>query len=75
MLRNVFQPDDFEAEPALREELEADMLSECAKLGAVDKVRAQGFACGQGRACDGWQDAMPPEVPSWVLWVRCELGV
>ena len=45
VLRNVFQPNDFEAEPALREELEADMLSECAKLGAVDKVRALGFAC------------------------------
>ncbi len=45
VLRNVFQPDDFEADPALREELEADMLSECAKLGAVDKVRALGFAC------------------------------
>ena len=46
VLCNVFQPDDFEAEPALREELEADMLSECAKLGAVDKVRVLGFACG-----------------------------
>lgn len=74
VLRNVFQPDDFEAEPALREELEADMLSECAKLGAVDKVRARGSSCGQGRACDGQRDAMPPAIPSWVLWMRCELG-
>ena len=39
VLRNVFHPDDFVADPALRQDLEADMLSECAKLGAVDKVR------------------------------------
>ena len=29
------------AEPTLRQDLEADMLSECAKLGAVDKVRVK----------------------------------
>ena len=39
VLRNVFHPDDFVADPTLRQDLEADMLSECAKLGAVDKVR------------------------------------
>ena len=39
VLRNVFHLDDFGAEPTLRDDLEADMLSECAKLGAVDKVR------------------------------------
>ena len=41
VLRNVFHPDDFVAEPTLRQDLEADMLSECAKLGAVDKVRVK----------------------------------
>ena len=39
VLRNVFHADDFVADPTLREDLEADMLSECAKLGAVDKAR------------------------------------
>ncbi len=40
VLRNVFHPSEFEAEPALHSELQADMLKECAKLGAVDKARA-----------------------------------
>ncbi|KAK9833990.1 hypothetical protein WJX81_001143 [Elliptochloris bilobata] len=39
VLRNVFHPDDFVADPTLRDDLEGDMMSECAKLGAVDKVK------------------------------------
>ena len=38
ILKHVFAPAEFEQEPTLKTDLEADMASECAKLGPVDKV-------------------------------------
>jgi hypothetical protein len=39
ILRNMFHPDEFTEAPSYRTELEADIRSECCKLGKVDKVR------------------------------------
>lgn len=41
ILKNMFDPDELIASPSLKDELEADIRSECAKLGKVDKVRAR----------------------------------
>ncbi|KAL4859417.1 Splicing factor U2AF-associated protein 2 [Chlorella vulgaris] len=39
ILKNMFDPDELIASPSLKDELEADIRSECAKLGKVDKLR------------------------------------
>ena len=39
VLKHMFHPDEFLEEPTLREDLEADIVTECARLGAIDKVR------------------------------------
>eukprot|EP00884_Botryococcus_braunii_P010462 jgi/Botrbrau1/19417/Bobra.0338s0044.1 len=39
ILENLFHPDQFLEDPNLRGDLEADVRSECNKLGPVDKVR------------------------------------
>lgn len=38
ILKHVFHPTELEEEPQLKVDLEADMASECTKLGPVDKV-------------------------------------
>ena len=38
ILKHVFAPAELEQEPTMKTDLEADMASECAKLGPVDKV-------------------------------------
>ena len=38
ILKHVFVPAELEQEPTMKTDLEADMASECAKLGPVDKV-------------------------------------
>ena len=38
ILKHVFSPAELEEEPTMKTDLEADMASECAKLGPVDKV-------------------------------------
>lgn len=38
ILKHVFAPAELEQEPTMKTDLEADMTSECAKLGPVDKV-------------------------------------
>jgi len=53
ILRNMFHPDEFLENPFYKEELEADIRSECGKLGKVDKVcdgrcREQGREQGKG---------------------------
>ena len=39
ILKNMFDPADVVEDPFFREELERDITAECAKLGAIDKVR------------------------------------
>ncbi|KAL4431027.1 hypothetical protein ABPG75_006283 [Micractinium tetrahymenae] len=39
ILKHMFQPEEFIENPLAKEELEADVRSECAKLGKVDKLR------------------------------------
>ena len=69
VLRNVFHPSEFEAEPTLHAELQADMLKECTKLGAVDKARR---THGRRPACcahcwlRGWQGLWPRVAPAAV---------
>lgn len=38
ILKHVFSPAELEEEPTMKTDLEADMASECNKLGPVDKV-------------------------------------
>ena len=38
ILEHMFTPAEFEEDPTLREELEADITAECGKMGKVDKV-------------------------------------
>ena len=38
ILKHVFSAAELEQEPTMKTDLEADMASECAKLGPVDKV-------------------------------------
>lgn len=38
ILKNIFSPEELLESPALKEELETDIRSECARLGKVDKV-------------------------------------
>ena len=38
ILKHVFTPAELEEEPTMKTDLEADMASECNKLGPVDKV-------------------------------------
>ncbi|KAL4426855.1 hypothetical protein ABPG77_006641 [Micractinium sp. CCAP 211/92] len=40
ILKHLFSPEEFIENPLGKEELEADVRSECAKLGKVDKLRA-----------------------------------
>ena len=42
ILKHVFAPAELEQEPTMKTDLEADMTSECAKLGPVDKVSLPG---------------------------------
>lgn len=39
ILKHMFTPTELEEEPALKDDLEVDVTTECAKVGAVDKVR------------------------------------
>ena len=41
ILKHMFKPEEFDIEPELKEALHADISSECAKLGKVEKVRRQ----------------------------------
>lgn len=38
ILKHMFTPSELEEEPALKDDLEVDVTTECAKVGAVDKV-------------------------------------
>lgn len=38
ILENLFHPDDFIEDASLLKDLESDIRSECAKIGAVEKV-------------------------------------
>ena len=38
ILKHVFSPAELEEEPTMKTDLEADMASECNRLGPVDKV-------------------------------------
>ena len=38
VLKHMFAPADLVEEPTLKDDLEADILAECTKLGPVDKV-------------------------------------
>lgn len=50
VLKGMFHPDELVAEPSYKEELEADLKTECAKLGPVDKVGREPARLGlQGR--------------------------
>lgn len=78
VLRNVFHPSEFEAEPALHAELQADMLKECTKLGAVDKARRtrcrRPACCGHCRrvadtGCDAW--SLEPRWPCLDAKLKC----
>lgn len=42
ILKRAFHPTELEEQPTAKTDLEADMASECAKLGPIDKV--PGFA-------------------------------
>ncbi len=41
ILKHLFSPEEFIENPLGKEELEADVRSECAKLGKVDKVGSE----------------------------------
>lgn len=41
-MKRAFHPTELEEQPTAKTDLEADMASECAKLGPIDKV--PGFA-------------------------------
>jgi HIV Tat-specific factor 1 len=38
VLKNVFNPEEFKADPVLRADLERDFIDECAKIGRVKKI-------------------------------------
>jgi hypothetical protein len=39
VLKHMFHPDELMAEPSMKDDLEADITSECTKLGPIDKAR------------------------------------
>ena len=55
----MFRPEEFEIEPELKEALDADITSECAKLGKIEKARQlahvpwTGVLSGTQPACQG----------------------
>ncbi len=59
ILKHMFRPEQFEIEPELKEALDADITSECTKLGKIEKARQR--AClprtdvlsGSKTACQG----------------------
>ncbi len=58
VIKHMFHPDEFAADPSYKAELESDVTAECAKLGPVDKARERGYgmcaaACGTLRAALG----------------------
>lgn len=51
ILKHMFEPGELVESPALKDELETDIRSECGKLGKVDKVRVWAGWPGGGSQC------------------------
>ena len=63
ILKHMFRPEEFEIEPELKEALDADITSECTKLGKIEKVSQHacvprtGVLSGTKTACQGAHSA------------------
>ena len=62
ILKHMFRPEEFEIEPELKEALDADITSECTKLGKIEKVRQLDWStewnqdCMSGCRLSRWAD-------------------
>lgn len=68
VLKHMFDPDDAAKGGAtFVSELEADVLSECSNLGAVDKVSRVlvSCLCGHGQTCPVLQEACGWRCPTF----------